>query len=352
LKVNFRPPGSGGTVGDAYKQTIAHIHTVLDNLKQRFPDYDGRGYEIVGFLWFQGWNDMIDGEATAQYEENFANLVKDLRKEFSVPEMPFVIAETGNCGNMKFRKAQEAAAKRAEFKGTGRFVPTADCIRSEPSFGGGYHWHGNAESYFLIGDKMGKAMAELVPTLNVEELSSRTKAVYEMINSMRYVQAHTALKKLEADLVREAADPEADEMQLVKEKEILNRLKPMILKRVDAAVAEIRQLDLIGDVFTANNLIRQNEPRFKGIDRYDEQIEPVRKSLARHPKSTEIRLGAQYFYLMDLIKKKRSDQMLLALQQFAARYSKSAYGKAAAAAYKDLQDPKAKVEPRKYLTGS
>ena len=49
--------------------------------------------------------------------------------------------------------------------------------------------------------------------------------------------------------------------------------------------------------------------------------------------------------------KKRDEQMLLALKQFSVRYPKSAYGKAAAVAFEKLQDPKAPVEPRRYLVG-
>jgi len=27
------------------------------------PNYDkSRGYELTGLVWFQGWNDMVDGE--------------------------------------------------------------------------------------------------------------------------------------------------------------------------------------------------------------------------------------------------------------------------------------------------
>ena len=45
-------------------------------------------------------------------------------------------------------------------------VDTRDFYRpAEESPGGGIeHWFGNAESYFLIGDAMGKAMKQLLST--------------------------------------------------------------------------------------------------------------------------------------------------------------------------------------------
>ncbi len=343
LHKDFRPPSSGGEVGASYKQMVEQTHKVLDNIKQFFPDYDGRGYEIAGFLWFQGWNDMINGDATAEYEESFANLVRDLRKEFAAPDMPFVIAETGNCGNQKFRQAQAAAAGRPEFKGMAAFVATEGFIRSEPAHDAGYHWHGNAESYCLIGEAMGKAMAKFVPTLNAKDLTSRTKPIFSMIGQMKYAPAHAALVKLEGDLAGKSGDEAA------REKDLVARMKPMILKKVEAVVEEIKRLDEVGDVFHEKKLITESRPRFKGIARYDETVEPLRKALSRFPKSSEVKRGAQYFYLMGLAAKERNVQVLLALKRLGTRYPKSIYGKAAKAAVKDLQNSEAKVDARRYL---
>jgi hypothetical protein len=44
------------------------------------------------------------------------------------------------------------------------FVPTTAFARPKeqsPNVGHGHHWFGNAESYFLIGDALGKAMVDL-----------------------------------------------------------------------------------------------------------------------------------------------------------------------------------------------
>jgi len=325
-------------------QTVARVHEVLGDIRRFFPEYDGRGHEIAGFLWFQGWNDMINGEATAEYEENFANLVRDLRKEFTAPDMPFVIAETGNCGNRKFREAQAAAAARPEFKGVAAFVATEGFMRREPAYDRPYHWCGNAESYCLIGEAMGKAMAKLVPTLNAKDLTSRTKPIFSMISQMRYAPAHAALVKLEEKLAGES-----DGDDVAREKDLVARMKPMILKKVDAIVEEIARLDKLGDVYHEKKLITESRPRFKGIERYDETVEPLRKALSRFPKSSEVKRGAQYFYLMGLAAKERNIQVLLALKRLGTRYPKSIYGKAAKAAVKDLQNPEAKVDARRYL---
>ena len=171
LYKDFRPPSAGGEVGPYYTKMLDEIQQALSRLAEDFPDCDKRAYEIAGFVWFQGWNDMFDGQALAEYEQNLVYLIKDVRKALKRPQLPVVIGELGNGGEkagrnmLTIRKAQAAAAARAEFSGTVQFVKTTDFARpaeDSPNKGHGHHWFGNAESYFLIGDALGKAMQELL----------------------------------------------------------------------------------------------------------------------------------------------------------------------------------------------
>ena len=163
---DFRPPSSGGEVGAFYKQMLAEIDEGLKNIKSEFPQI-GKNYELAGFVWFQGWNDMFDKEALEQYEGNLVNLITDVRDVLNTPELPVVIGETGNMGeevgdNMKaIRVAQKRASERLQ---NAVFVKTTAFARpkeASPNVGHGHHWFGNAESYFLIGDAMGSAMIQL-----------------------------------------------------------------------------------------------------------------------------------------------------------------------------------------------
>jgi hypothetical protein len=60
-------------------------------------------------------------------------------------------------------RAQAAVAEHIEFKGNVAFVGTKDVYRpkEESPSGQGCHWNSNAETYFLIGDGMAKAMLTL-----------------------------------------------------------------------------------------------------------------------------------------------------------------------------------------------
>jgi hypothetical protein len=171
LAKDFRPPSSGGEVGEYYKLLVGHVKEVLGNLKKHFPQYDGRGYELAGLGWHQGWNDRVNQSYNDAYEKNMANFIRDIRKDLGVKNLPFVIAETGMSGReekhpraLSLMKAQAAVAKHAEFKGNVTFVGTKDFFRpkAESPTGQAYHWNTNAETYFLIGDGMGQAMKGLL----------------------------------------------------------------------------------------------------------------------------------------------------------------------------------------------
>lgn len=162
LHKDFRPPSSGGETGVYYKQMIAEVRAALEELGET-------KYALRGFVWMQGWNDMVSKEATAEYTVNLVNFAKDVRAEFKSPKLPFVVGELGNGGPAKegtgmdtFRKAQAAGAKKIS---NALFIPTNQFARSKdlsPNTGHGHHWFGNAESYFLVGDGLGEGMKTLL----------------------------------------------------------------------------------------------------------------------------------------------------------------------------------------------
>ena len=168
---DFRPPSAGGETGPYYKQMLEEVREALSSVDKDFPSLAGRKLNISGIVWMQGWNDMFDEKARTEYEQNLVHLIHDVRAEFKLPNLLVVIGELGNGGPkasdsmLAIRNAQRAAAARGEFKGTVAFAPTADFARpadQSPNTGHGHHWFGNAESYFLIGDALGKRMLQLL----------------------------------------------------------------------------------------------------------------------------------------------------------------------------------------------
>ena len=161
LYKDFRPPSADGETGPYYTQMIAEVREALAALK-------GKRYELAGFIWQQGWNDMVNKDATAEYADNLVHLAKDIRAEFKTPELPFVVGELGNTGPAEegsgmhtFRKAQRQGTAKINHAA---FVETAAFARDKdlsPNVTHGHHWFGNAESYFLIGDALGKAAVKM-----------------------------------------------------------------------------------------------------------------------------------------------------------------------------------------------
>jgi hypothetical protein len=160
LGKDFRPPSAGGEVGPFYTE-------VVKQAKEQLKAYNA---ELVGFGWHQGWNDRVNQAFNDEYEKNMACFIRDIRKEFAAPKLPFVIAETGMTGPeekhpraLSLMKAQAAVAEYPEFKGNVAFVGTRAFWRDKevsPSVQG-YHWNSNAETYYLIGEAMGQAMVRL-----------------------------------------------------------------------------------------------------------------------------------------------------------------------------------------------
>ena len=189
LAVDFRPPSAGGEVGPNYKEMVTYVRSVLDNLKKEFPKL-GSNYEIAGFGWHQGWNDGCDVAMSNAYEENLQHFIRDIRKEFGIENLPFVIADSGFGGAKEtsgrrfiIREAQAAAAKSKSLKNvhcvqTGSF---ARPVEESPSKQG-YHWNSNAETYDLIGEAMGKAMVDMIGT-NSSSNKPRPNSLYEFRNS-------------------------------------------------------------------------------------------------------------------------------------------------------------------------
>jgi hypothetical protein len=184
LAVDFRPPSSSGkddgsgtttTTGLYYQTMLANTFKTLSNLKSLFPSYSG-SYELAGFVWHQGWNDGCDVNMTAEYEYNLANLIRDIRTDLSVPNLPVVIGVSGMSGYtdppnarrdgiIEAQFAVANATKYPEFAGTIAAVETRPFARLPPPHSPGkqdYHWMNNCESYWLVGKAMGQAMIGLL----------------------------------------------------------------------------------------------------------------------------------------------------------------------------------------------
>lgn len=127
--------------GRYYRLMIEHVKQVLGNIKRVCPVYDEKqGYELSGFVWLQGWNDLVDSGVYPNrsqpggydaYSDVLAHFIRDVRKDLNAPRLPFVIGVLGvggaktNPQTIEFRKAMAAPATLPEFRGNVMAVETA-----------------------------------------------------------------------------------------------------------------------------------------------------------------------------------------------------------------------------------
>ena len=134
--------------GRFYRLMIDHVHRVLKDIKRVYPGYNPTdGYDLAGFAWFQGWNDMVSGGTYPNrgkpggydaYSECLTHFIRDVRKDLKAPNMKFVIGVMGVGGPLdkyvsqryvpihgSFREAMAVPASMPEFNGNVAAVRTA-----------------------------------------------------------------------------------------------------------------------------------------------------------------------------------------------------------------------------------
>ena len=165
-------PEGAWYAGLEYDNYTKAVHGVLDNFDTLYPEFKDQGYEVAGFVWWQGHKDQNENHAS-RYEQNLVRFIKAWRKEFKAPEAKWVIATIGFGGwklgepGLTVANAQLAVSgekgKYPEFRGNVKTVETRGYWRGlgESPTGKGYHYNHNAETYILTGDALGRAMVEL-----------------------------------------------------------------------------------------------------------------------------------------------------------------------------------------------
>lgn len=202
---NFRPPSVGPYVlsekekagknadklrenaGLNWRMMNEHVHKVLADLKSHHPAYDASaGHEIAGFVWFQGFNDQFSEEYRNNYKTNMIAFIKDVRKEYKAPNMPFVIGVIGTAivkekvDANAVAQGQRAAAKAPEFKGNVVAVEsyTEHDLKVYEVYKSGwapnyhvwdthgsdrpYHYLGSGTFFVRLGDSFATAMAKMM----------------------------------------------------------------------------------------------------------------------------------------------------------------------------------------------
>ncbi|MCF7674218.1 MAG: DUF6288 domain-containing protein [Akkermansiaceae bacterium] len=169
---NFDVPGKAGDQGYYFTEMLKDVINATANLQTHFPAYNpADGFEFAGFAWHQGWNDLVSTAASAEYEANMEKFIKDVRFAVGVPNLPFVIATTGQSDPTNYSQVELAQLKMEDFTkypafngnvsvvdAKGFWIPASSSPADQ-----GYHWNRNAKSYYMIGDALASEMLGLQP---------------------------------------------------------------------------------------------------------------------------------------------------------------------------------------------
>lgn len=112
--------------GFYYRKMMTHINSVLADIKRVCPVYDPKqGYEVAGFMWFQGVHDFGDSAVYPnlgkpgcydEYSRLLTCFIRDVRKDLNTPNMPFVIGVLGINGDLSDKKDDKYTSWISEFR--------------------------------------------------------------------------------------------------------------------------------------------------------------------------------------------------------------------------------------------
>jgi len=174
-EADWAPAGTG---------SVTNPTDILDDFATEYPQWAAQGFEIAGFVWWQGHTDQWMPLA-GRYEQNLVRLIKQLRQYYAnrypgkcSPSAPFALATIAYNGwdfetnpmygadSVKVLHAQLAVSGEAgnypEFVGNVKTAEARGYWRpSGPNPSDQAHYYQNAETYMLVGDALGRAMVDL-----------------------------------------------------------------------------------------------------------------------------------------------------------------------------------------------
>jgi len=179
----------GGPVGDLYDSTIKCVHDTVANLAEFLPTYRGQGYELAGFIWFQGENDCC-AKTQGFYRDSLMGLIADTRRELGVENLPFVIVKINDgCWGPPAVDVWAAEEYAAHADKNVVAINTRH-LRSL--------CHYDGQSYITIGRRLGKALLPFAAKpvhVGDEKIRAAARAYFARVTTPGRAQDMTSLRK-------------------------------------------------------------------------------------------------------------------------------------------------------------
>ena len=162
--------------------TIFSIYNAADVLDGFAADYagvgkpfQGRDFQIAGFVWWQGYGDQGGEPAATLYRANMARFIQQIRIYYEgrypgkgAGNAPFVLATLATDGGWNNPSLTSAKVSQGQLDVVND-VPNVKAIEARGFWRDasispttqGFHYNWNAETYMLVGDALGRAMIDL-----------------------------------------------------------------------------------------------------------------------------------------------------------------------------------------------
>lgn len=86
------------------EKTIQNLHIILNDTS--YKHHNNINIEYLGFIWWQGYSDCINGMYRNQYQDNLVSFFNQIRTKIRQPQLPIIVVELGYSGATKATKME------------------------------------------------------------------------------------------------------------------------------------------------------------------------------------------------------------------------------------------------------
>lgn len=142
----------GSSLNDSWRSNGTLYQAFLEETQKALIT---TGAKLGGFIWFQGFNDQFEDAycepLPSKYEANLTQFISNVKKHFSAPDLPIVIVEARNGGELP--TIQQAQNTVATSDVTVSLVVSKDLSEC---------FHYGSGSQIIIGERSAEAMLKLI----------------------------------------------------------------------------------------------------------------------------------------------------------------------------------------------
>ncbi len=200
---------------------VTNVVDVLDNFAAQYPGWATQGFEIAGFVWWQGERDLGVSSWAAAYEQNLVTLIDSLRSYYTTryrgkvaTNAPFVLGTLGEATLEMTTPANGVAVRDAHLAvdsttGSNPQINVKTVYTNPLSEGGegNNHYLNRAGTYMLVGDAMGRAMVDLLVAASGPDVTPPTPS------PMSFATAPTAVNTSTVGMVATTAVDASESVQ-------------------------------------------------------------------------------------------------------------------------------------------